>query len=192
MSNFKPGKIVKEFSVEGEGYIIRYPKWTDLESILDYINKLSQEKTYIAFCGEEISRKEETEYLASLFKRSELGEGINLFVFHDQKMVGSAYVKRDKSAQKRKLHVGVFGISIAKEYRGRGLGEILTRTIINEVNQVMANLKLITLQVYELNEIGLNLYRKIGFALAGTIPKSVLHKDQYIDEHQMYLKLDED
>jgi RimJ/RimL family protein N-acetyltransferase len=187
---FIPGQIVKKFfSKKGKEMIIRYPKWEDLEELTLYINKLSSEDTFITFSGEEIKKEEEAKALSKWFCEIEMGDKVVLDCFYKEKLVGLANIDRDKSNRKRSLHVGTFGISVEKEFRGEGIGYELGKTIIEEAKKRIAGLKMIILDVYSLNINAQNLYKKLGFQKAGCLPKSILYRGQYIDEIKMYLEI---
>ena len=187
---FIPGEIVKKFiSKKEKEMVIRYPKWEDLEEITRYINKLSCEDTFITFSGEEIKKEEEAKALSEWFYQIEMEDKVVLGCFWGKKLVAIANIDKDKSARKRSLHVGIFGISVEKEWRGEGLGFILGKTIIEEAKKKIAGLKTVILDVYSLNTNAQNLYQKLGFKEAGRLPKKILYRGQYIDEIKMYLEL---
>jgi len=187
---FALGQIVKKFfSKKGKEMVIRYPKWEDLEELTRYINKLSCEDTFVTFSGEEIKKEEEAKVLSEWFYGMEIGDKVVLGCFYNDKLVGLANVDREKSNRKRSLHVGTFGISVEKEFRGEGVGYELGKTIIEEAKKRIAGLKMIILDVYSLNTTAQNLYKKLGFKDAGCLSKTILYRGQYIDEIKMYLEL---
>jgi RimJ/RimL family protein N-acetyltransferase len=186
---FIPGQIVKKFkSKKGKEIVIRYPKWEDLDELISYINKLSQEDTFVTFSGEEIKKEEEAKVLSEWFFDMEMGNKVVLGCFYNNKLVGLANIDRDKSARKRSLHVGIFGISIEKEFRGEGIGYELGRTIIEEAKTRISGLRIVILDVYSINTNAQNLYKKLGFKDTGCLPKQILYRGQYIDEIKMYLE----
>jgi RimJ/RimL family protein N-acetyltransferase len=187
---FMPGQIVKKFfSKKGKEMIIRYPKWEDLEEFTLYINKLSYEDTFITFSGEEIKKEEEAKALSKWFCEIEMGDKVVLGCFYKEKLVGLANVDRNKSHRKRSLHVGTFGISVEKEFRGEGIGYELGKTIIEEAKKKIPGLKMVVLDVFSININAQNLYKKLGFQKAGCLPKSILYRGQYIDDIKMYLEI---
>ena len=63
------GKIVyKGKSKKGNEIIIRYPEKSDLNELWRYINKLSKEKTFVRFQGEEITLKEEEKFVKDTYR----------------------------------------------------------------------------------------------------------------------------
>lgn len=72
------------------------------------------------------------------------------------------------------------------EWRNIGLGTALLNEIIcwSKLNPI---LEIIWLQVYIQNELGLNLYRKMGFLESGTIKNFFKKEDTYFDNLTMTL-----
>jgi len=185
---FIPGQIIKKFiSKKGKEMVIRYPKWEDLEELTRYANKLSYEDTFVTFSGEEIKKEEEAKVLSEWFCQMEAGNKVVLGCFYGEKLVGVAAIRRDKSVRKRSLHVGIFGISVEKEFRGEGVGYELGRAIIEEAKKKIKGLKMVILDVFSLNTKAQSLYQKLGFKEAGRLPKKILYRGSYIDEVKMYL-----
>jgi len=190
MTSFKPGKLVKTFKTKNnQKAIIRYPKWEDLDLLLEYINNLSQENTFINYSGEKISKKDEAEFLSGLFKEIELNNKIMLCCFVGKKLTGNCTVERITRNRKRKKHVGLFGIVIAKKHRRQGIGKELAKTTIDEAKKELKGLKLIILSYFSKNKIAKSLYDKIGFQEAGKTPGALLYNNEFIDEVNMYLKI---
>lgn len=190
MSYFIPGKVVKEFTTKsGKKAIIRYPKWEDLQSMTDLMNDISAEDTFISFSGEQLTIKEEVGYLGSQFVEMELGNVIKLFCEIDGKLVGACDVRRESSRRERTKHVGIFGLMIAKDFRGDGIGGALSQAVIDEAKEKISGLKLIWLHCFAINTAALGLYAKLGFKEVGRIPGEILYKGEYIDGVQMTLPI---
>lgn len=154
-----------------------------------YINLLSSEDTFITFSGELITKQEEGKYLGSVLADMEFGNKVVLYCFTDEKLIGVCDIYRDTQHKKRSMHVGIFGLTVAKEFRGDGIGHELAETTIEEAKKIIPGLKLITLQCYSPNTPALNLYKKLGFEEAGRVPKSVLFQGEYVDAIQMFLPI---
>lgn len=188
MTNFVPGKIIKHFKTkDGKELIIRYPKWEDLDSMVSFINAVSLEDTYITFSGEPIYKDGEMHYLSEMMKTIEGRSGIYLGCYYGDRFVGSATVLRDLTQRKRSYHIGIFGITIAKDFRGIGLGEELAKQTLEEARKYMEGLKLFTLNMYSPNNIALHLYKKLGFVEYGRLPKGIWYKGTYVDEIKMQM-----
>lgn len=190
MVHFIPGAIVTTFSdKQGHTVTVRYPRWEDLEHMTAYINRLSQENTYIRFSGEEISKEEETAFLGTAFGKMEAQDDVMLMAMVGERMVGLTGIHRNTVNKRRSRHAAEFGISIAEEYRGRGIGEKLAQAVIEEAQRRIPGLRLVYLYVYAINERGYELYRKLGFQEVGRIPDFIFHGDRYVDEIIMIRKV---
>jgi len=86
-------------------------------------------------------------------------------------------------------HVGAFGISIAKAYRGEGIGALLLETVLKEAVATIPQLRIIILEVFSDNTLAIAWYKKSGFVEYGRLPEGVLHKNTYVDAIYMYKKV---
>ncbi len=181
----KAGTIVyKGKTKKGKEIIIRYPLRKDLQIMADYINTLSKERTFIIFQGEQVTLEEEKKYIESQIEKIEKNQAIKLLAFIGNKLVGSSDIYLE---EKTSSHVGVFGLTVAKDFRREGIGKLLISLVLEEAKKNMKNLRIITLGVFEGNNIAKNLYKKFGFKKYGKLPQGIKYKDKYIDHIYMYL-----
>lgn len=172
------GKTDKDLEV-----LVRYPKMEDLPVMLEYINTLSKERTYITFQGEEITEDYEKKYLDNLLERIKEKRGVTLYALSDGQLVGMISISLKDLNQS---HVGYLGISIKKEFRGKGLGNLLMELVLKDAKDNLVGLKTITLDVYANNPIAPNLYKKFGFKEYGRLPRGIKWRDELVDEIMMY------
>lgn len=166
-----------------EEIIIRYPTKEDLNSMWEYINTLSQERTFIRYQGEKISLDEEEKYLNLLLEKIAKKEAVQLLVICEGKIVGVSDVEmQDKTAK----HLGIFGITVAKDFRGRGIGTKLMETVINEAERNINKLEIIILEVFANNDLAKDLYKRFGFLQYGMLPNGVRLEKGYQDRVFMY------
>ncbi|GIW63570.1 MAG: N-acetyltransferase [Patescibacteria group bacterium] len=178
---FIPGKKLDQILLKDTELVtIRYPRWQDLDKLLEYTNNLAQEDTYIALDNRAISRDEEIEYLSSTFKAIEQGNKVLLIAELNNKIISVADIKRKSNFAKEK-HIGILGISVSKDYRGLGLGKVMLSSVIKEASNVISGLKMIVLEVFSENEVAVNLYKRFGFVEFGRLKKGLYYKDSYID-----------
>lgn len=175
--------IYKGFTKTGQKLIIRYPGFGDYLAIWRYFNTLSAEKTFITFQGEKISKKHENKRLDDKIKAIRQKKAVVLFVFIDGKLSGVSDITLKERVQK---HIGSFGITLAPETRGQGLGKLLMSLVISEAQKKLLGLKIITLECFANNEIAQNLYRSLGFIEYGHLPKGLNYRDTLVDEVCMY------
>lgn len=178
--------VFKGKTDDGIPYLIRYPKRTDLHELWRYINELSKEKTYISLQGEEISLKEERAFLNSALQKIKTNESVFLVVESGNKIVGIAEVTKKGRTEK---HTGVFGITLAKNYRSKGIGRKLMQLVIEESKKKLEGLKIIRLVCFADNDRACKLYGSLGFKEYGRLPGGLLYRGEPTDEVLMYYKL---
>lgn len=82
-------------------------------------------------------------------------------------------------------HRGELGITVRKEYRGKGVGTELLRQTIEKCR---GKFEVIELRVFSINPAR-KLYEKFGFRTYGHDPFGVYRSGRYFEEDLMYLKL---
>lgn len=181
------GEIVFEGTTkEGKDFLIRYPKKDDLQALLTYANTLSHEQTFIRLQGEEITTKEESQFLNEHLKRIKKRKGVYLIVTSDNKIIGGSEISmKDKTEN----HEGVFGLAIAKDYRGQGLGKKLMELVLQEAEYQIPQLRIVTLELFANNPLAKKLYEKFGFKEFGRLPEGIAYKGGFVDSIYMFKKI---
>lgn len=116
----------------GKEILIRYPEVGDLEKLHEYINTLSDEKTYIRYQGEHETLESEKKWLEGKLKEIEDKKTIYLLVFSGEALVGASEIHMMDKTEK---HIGILGITVAKSFRGDGVGKLLMDLIIDEAKK---------------------------------------------------------
>ena len=163
--------------------IIRYPDFGDYLEVWRYFNAISAEKTFITYQGEKISKKDEKNWLDKNIKLIRSKKSVRLFIFIDKKLSGVTDITLKDRVQN---HIGTFGITLASETRGQGIGKLLMSLIISEAQKRLINLKIITLDCFANNDVALNLYKSLGFIEHGRLPKGLNYRGTLVDEVMMY------
>lgn len=168
---------------EGKPYVIRHLEAGDTEAMMNYINKLSLEQTYILRQGEQCTFEEEEKYVMSHIEKMRKHQVVHLVVESSGTIVGSTEVSlKDYN----RVHVGHLGIALAKDFRDQGIGVILLEMVIKRSKTELPWMKIIDLTVYAVNDRAKHLYEKFGFKEFGRLPKGVFYKGKYVDEVYMY------
>lgn len=178
--------VYQGISRSGKEFLIRYPTLADAEAMSAYLNVLSDERTFITFQGEHLTAAEEKEFLTKELKRIAEGKSVMLLVFSENTLIGISNIT---SGERTSAHVGKFGISIAKEFRGEGIGKILMDVIHKEAEKCIPTLQIIDLGVFASNQLAKNMYQEYGYQEYGTLPGGVLYRGEYIDHIHMYKKI---
>lgn len=175
-------RAIYEDNVNGLKVLVRYPEDEDAPAMCKYINKLSSEQTYITLQGEEISLESEEKYLKNQLEKFDKAKAVQLLLFVDNKLLGISGIELQ---DKIKSHIGGFGISIAEEVRGKGLGKLLMKLVLAESKKLL-DFKIITLEVFAENERAIKMYKNYGFVEYGRLPGGNKYKGQFVDDISMY------
>lgn len=180
------GKIIRTFKTQkGRKIVIRYPRWEDLDQLVDCMNELSHEDTYVAYSGEEVTKGEEMQFLYRAFSEMEQRRGVYLFAFIDDLLVAEC----DFAAHPRRrfAHVADIVISVRTSYRDEGIGKMLLECALEEAKRI--GVKVLTLTCFLENERAIHIYESFGFQRLGILPKSIYYRGQYVDKLLMYKQL---
>ena len=168
---------------EGKPYVIRHLEAGDTEAMMNYINKLSLERTYILRQGEQCTFEEEKKFVDSRLEKMKNKTALHLVVELEGKIEGAVEVNLKERVHN---HVGQLHISVSKKYRSQGLGAKLLQIAIERSKKELLLIKIIDLTMYAINESAKHLYEKFGFKEFGRLPKAILYKGEYVDEIYMY------
>jgi len=166
--------------------LIRYPTLDDAQIMTNYMNEISKEKTYISWQGEVLTLEEEQKNLEEFIENIHNKKIIFLLAFMDGALIGISNITQMKRVCS---HIGEMGISIAKEYRGEGIGNIFITSLLAETKKHISQITMIILYVFALNEPAINLYKKFGFEQHGILHGGVQYKGELIDLLYMHKKL---
>jgi RimJ/RimL family protein N-acetyltransferase len=163
--------------------VIRQVEKKDARELIDFFNIVGGETDYLSFGGNEFMATVDIEekYIEDI--KNEENSNLILAVV-DGKIIGTASIT---SSQKRKTkHVGTLGIVIKKEYCGLGIGSILIDNLINwsKLNGITKKITLITRCD---NSFAIELYKKKGFEIEGTLKRDSYENDVYYDVYIMGL-----
>lgn len=183
-------EVARVNTKDGREVILRYPSWGDEEGMREFINTVSKEDTFITFSGEQVSMEDEKAYLEKIFQGMEDQDFIVIIGIYQDRVVASASVERELTGRLRKRHVATFGITIAADFRSVGLGKALSEVVISQAVTEIPELKIIKLSVYSENIRAQKLYEKLGFKEFGRLPGGCYYRGRYIDEIEMYKKVE--
>lgn len=167
----------------GKEIVIRYPDVNDVIEMTRYINELSKEKTFITFQGEEITFEAEKKYVGGFLKKIKEKKAIKLLVIHNSKIIGISEVSMGERTAK---HIGIFGITIAKEFRNEGIGRLLMEKVFEQAEKEMPSLKIVILEVFAKNSIAKRVYERFGFIEYGKLPNGITRGGKFEDAILMY------
>ena len=152
---------------DGRECCLRNGTENDAQEVLDVFNLTHAETDYLLSYPDENSFTVEQEG-AFLKAKTESSNEIEIIAVVDGKIAGTAGI--DAVGNKYKIkHRAEFGIGIAKEFWGLGLGRALTEACIECAKE--AGYTQLELDVVSDNASAISLYKKIGFVEYGRNPK---------------------
>lgn len=171
--------------------MIRELKWEDMDDIIrnyySYYDEVEKENPDLGLVlyMERPDYASEIGWFTSLYRDVMSGIAKCLVAEEDSRVVGicDVHSKRPKSEIG---HVGVLGLAIVKDYRGRGIGKALLEGMLKACR---GTFEILNLDVLANNNIARELYRKVGFVDVGTQPKALKRNGKYYSEISMYIDL---
>lgn len=166
--------------------VIREAQPTDAEQVIAYVQRLAEEPDiYIVLSPGEfnLSLEEEKQFIADLaasinstFLVAEVGDQI------------IATLICQGGHRRAMRHAAIMSISVAKEWRGQGIGGRLMEHIIAWAKKsgIVTRIELV---VFVKNESAIRLYEKYGFEIEGKLHKAVFKNGKYYDNFIMALLL---
>ena len=171
-------------SKTGKTIMMRPPRLSDVDQLVNYINCLVDENTMVLI-DENQTKKQELEYVnKSIYDIAE-NNLVHLLAFDGDLLIGNSQISRNRWKER---HVGTFGISVHQKYRGLGIGKILASTVIQQAKENMA-LEKIILEAFLANKPAISLYKRLGFREYGRLPNGVKQSGEFMDRVFMYLDL---
>lgn len=163
--------------------IIRKAVPEDAQALLDYLRRIGGESDNLSFGAEGLPFTVEQE---ADFIRSHQGDSKSiLFVAKDgDTIVGNGSLD---VLPRRMCHRAELGISVVRDYWGKGIGSMLMNELIAHGKNV--GLGGISLEVRTDNTRAISLYKKFGFEKIATYPDYMKIGDVLVDMDLMYLKL---
>lgn len=151
----------------GNQALLRNGTAADGAAVLENFNLTHAETDFLlSYPGEKgFTTEQEANFLD---EKEKSANEVEIVAFVDGKVAGTAGIDAVGSRYKVK-HRAEFGISIAKEYWGLGLGKALTEACIACAKE--AGYTQLELDVVAENESALALYRKVGFVEYGRNPR---------------------
>jgi len=153
-----------------------------VKDLLEYINELIKEDTYISM-NKILTYSEEKKWLKERIKSMKKGDSITILAVVGDKIVGITDASRDIGRERE--NVGI-GISVKKEYRGKGIGKKLLNEVISRAKRRLKP-KNIYLEVYAPNKVAISLYKKLGFKTVAKLKSWGKYKNKYVDRIFMVL-----
>lgn len=165
--------------------VIRKALSTDAESILALLRDLIEEpRNNLLIASEPFTATVEDE-IRMIEELTRSPNSTMLVAEEAGDIVGCLTARGGKRPCNR--HEAVVGVSVRRDFRGRGIGTLLMRRMIRWAEDT--GLRRIELTVYSRNQ-AIRLYERLGFQLEGTRRRAFLHDGEWIDAVVMGMLLD--
>lgn len=180
--NLKPYRVAV---ADNREITIREGLPDDAAPLIAYVTRVGAESDNLSFGAGEFSMTEEKER-AFLQSTYETDNHLCLLALCDDTIIGTLTFAAGQRPRVR--HTGMFGMSVAKEWWGKGVGGALIDALIDWAREFGIVTK-INLTVRVDNERGIRLYERKGFVREGTITREMSVNGEYVDAHMMGLQL---
>jgi RimJ/RimL family protein N-acetyltransferase len=182
MQKFKPQILTLK---NQKTLIIRQAEIDDADKLLNCIKTYVRQSVYIPKLEQEIKLtiEQEKDWI-NYFLTNE--NSLLLIAEFDNEIIGNI----DLTGNRRKImeHTAVIGIGMLKEWRNYGLGTALLKFAIEWAKE-NSIIEILWLQVYTVNELGLGLYRKLGFEENGIMKNFFKQNGKYYDNLTMTMNV---
>lgn len=166
----------------GKNIVLRSAQESDADNLIRYMKKTAEETLYLIRESEEVTITYERE--VSFIQNMENSErGLMLIATIDGNHIGNCSLSETGSFMRYKHRCSI-AIALYKEYWGRGIGEIMMRTVLEEARK--AGFEQAELEVISENKGAISLYKKLGFETHGHLPRNMKYSDgTYADAEWM-------
>lgn len=168
----------KFFSKSGAGITVRSANVNDASAILSLAKSVMEEEIYQLTSAAEFKMTIEAEenWIRNHFDNP---NHLILVAVLGGEIIGM--LDFSNGHRQRIAHTGEFGMSVAKDFRGQGIGSLLLSALFEWATN-NKTIEKINLSVHSNNERAIALYKKMGFEIEGVRKKDLKYKDgQYID-----------
>lgn len=167
----------------GQKCILRSGESGDAEAVLNNFLLTHAQTDYLLTYPEECTMTVQSE---ADFLQSKAGneKDVEILAIVDGRVVGTAGIEAIGNRIKVR-HRADFGISIARDFWGLGIGTALMNACIQCARK--AGFTQLELQVVEENKRGLSLYEKVGFTVYGVNPRGFRSKDGHFQAVKLML-----
>ena len=159
----------------------------EAQSLLESMVEIAETSPYVLSSPEDFKKMSLGEEVSWIKSYNDNLRACLIVAEFESKVVGILDFKCYKNPKSR--HRGGLGISLHNNMRGEGLGELLFKKLIAEVQKI-SDLMILELSVMSDNHQAYHLYKKVGFVEVGRKPMAYKQPDgMFNDDIMMVLKL---
>lgn len=156
----------------------------DVPKMIDHIATVRGETEFLLMNSQDpmVTLEQEEEFVRGLIASP---KRCMLLAHYREKVVGIADFYGNTNS--RIAHHGRIGISVRKDFWGKGIGTKMMRGLIEFARSI--HVEIIYLEVHSENERAIALYKKLGFVEDGRFKNYIKIGDKYADTIHMALHL---
>lgn len=164
----------------GKALFISKASTNEANELISFLNAVGGESDFLTFGKDEfpLSVKEERQFISTCVKHDQC---LMLVGKIDKKIVSQLYL--DRSSNPRLSHIGDIALSVKKEYWGNGIGtHMISAAIAWATKHAITKLQL---QVRTDHVTAIQLYKKFGFHIEGTLKQAIKINQVEYDNYLM-------
>lgn len=158
--------------LNGHELLLRCAQEEDARLLLDYLKTTCGESRWLARGPEEVTMTEEDER-AFIRGQNDSETNLMLLAFVDGEHAGNASLMGFSMARAR--HRAQVGVALYQKFTGQGIGTFVLERLFAEARR--AGIEQLELEVAVHNAGAVALYKKLGFAICGTLPRNMKFPD---------------
>ena len=169
---------------DGTPVTLRLAQVDDAAAVLAYMRSASAESDYLTFAPAELALtlEDEQRFIEGLGT-----DQLLLLALVDGEIVSAATVMR-RMGRPRIAHLGILGVSVRRQFWGRGLGRLMMQRLIAWSRE--HGVRQLNLEVRTDNARASGLYERLGFTHFGRTPRAFLVDGVFYDTDLMGMSLD--
>jgi len=168
--------------------LVRPVRWSDFDDLREMYYGLYEERERGDFVGIHLftdrpSPADEVAWFSAAYRRVLEGDAVFSVSEEGGRVVGNCMIAcASPSARSETGHVGVLGILVHHDHRGKGVGRAL---LAHALDACRGRFEVVRLSVWVGNDRAKHLYEQFGFTTVGRIPREVRRGGQYFDSYEM-------
>lgn len=176
--------IAKFITKSGKEVEIHLPTLEKVDALLEFVNRLTREDTFLSLTGKPKTLVEEETWIKNTILNMKAGRSFACWAVFNGKIIGSTDVNRGGT---RERHVGKIGLMVDQDFRRDGIGGYLLEYVLEKASKM--GVKIVSLDVFSDNIIAIKLYEKFGFQKYALLPKGLYRQGKFSDKIEMYKDL---
>src|SRR3989344_7263662 len=136
-------KILTKFQTKsGRKIEVIDPSHEQIFALVEFVNRLIKEDTFLRFTGQPKTFAEEKKWLEANLKNIQSGRTFLCWAVFEGKIIGSSDIVRGEN---RDWHVGRIGLMVDRDFRREGIGEFLLKFVLNQAKKMKIKIAILDL-----------------------------------------------